>query len=104
MFERAILTHQLVDREIWDGIGYKGSVHMAWVGIKHDGSTWTRVGDGQDAEMDPNGWYQDAVVPDGSSDKFSMIVLSSVLNSAKNMRLDDQTVGYNRFICEKEIV
>ena len=80
---------------------------MAWVGIKHDGSTWTRVGDGQDAEMDPLGWYYDVVpIPTGSSTlTYLMIVLNSSVNSSKNMKLMQVSGSSARpFICEKEIV
>ena len=76
---------------------------MAMVGIKHDGSMWTRVGDGQAADMDPNDWYY-GFTPSGGVYKYAKLVISSTNNPTKNFRLYDTRNGVGVFICEKENV
>ena len=90
-----------VDRKIWNDIGYTGDYNYAWVGIKYDGSTWNRVGDGQAADMEPNDWY-DGTVPSGTGRNFANLVILSASNSNKNFRLMDTSDGNYRFICEKK--
>ena len=92
------LSIKLVDREIWDSFGHSGTFYLAWIGIKHDGSTWTRVGDGQEAEMDPLGWFPNA---DLTGNNFQHIIV--ILK--KDMKLIDAPQYVTKqFICEKEIV
>ena len=62
---------------------------------------WTRVGDGQAADMEPNDWYY-GTEPSSVDRNLANLVIVSASNSNKNFRLMDTSDGNSRFICEKE--
>ena len=92
------LSIKLVDREIWDSFGLGDTFEYAWIGIMHDGSAWIRVGDGQEADMDPNGWFPNA---DLTGNNYQHIIL--LLTRGMDI-IDVPDYITKQFICEKKIV